>query len=681
MKSDLSERTNDSEPLSAGTRLETWLYFGLLALVIALPLVMTPYLSADAFDIAKLTALRLISLGIVGVWTFRVAIHKECSIRWSKLDVLLLLFLVLITASTIFSLQPALSVLGKYRRYEGLLTFINYAAIYFLALQSFRSFERIRALSRSLSLVGGVVSIYGLAQFMGFDPIAWPGQQFESWRSFSTFGNPDMLGGFLVLAFPAALASYLDAKSTRDSVLYGVAGTLITACLLTSYTRGAWLGALASVVVFILVAGRSAFLNPRKFAVIAAVFIVTFGGIAFYSGTRTGNTNLLERISSTSQVSEGSAGSRLEIWKAALHATEERPLLGFGPDTFNLLSQRHETVRYVKMVQGNSTADNAHNYFLQLAATVGIPAAICFVVFIFAALFYSRITIRYYDESKKRVYAGLSAAAAGYIVYLAFGLSIIGSTPILWLIIGALLSQTYFVRSAKAKTVPAIIATSATLLTFLAAAYLATTMYAADFHFNRAMTLESSHGPGQAIASFDTATRLYKNGLYLDLYGRYLQDIGLAQHDTSLLLRAKSIAETATDLEPNDSDHWIYLANAYATLTNGPGTGYFDSAEEALGKALTIRPNSSVASLLLANAYEAEGRYNDALRLLEFVRDVSPTSKEAYLLTAEAHKHLGNGKLAIVYYKKYLSLNPGDGKINRIIQNMQVKQPATKERQ
>jgi len=674
----LSERTNDIEPLSVGARLERWLYLGLLALVIALPLVMTPYLSADTFDIAKLVALRLISLGLVGIWAFRVAIKKERRVRWSKLDALLLLFIMLVTVSTIFSLQPSLSILGKYRRFEGLLTFINYAAIYFLALQSFASFERIKVLGRLLSLVGGVVSIYGLAQFTGFDPISWPGQQFELWRSFSTFGNPDMLGGFLALAFPTALASYLDAEGAKDSTLYGIAFTLITACLLTSYTRGAWLGAVAGILVFALLVGRFVLLSPRKLAVIAAVFVITFGSIAFYSGTRAHNTNLLERISSTSQISEGSAGSRLEIWKAALRATEERPLLGFGPDTFNLLSQRYETVRYVKIVQGNSTADNAHNYFLQLAATVGIPAAICFIVFICAALFFARNSIRYYDANTKRVYAGLIAAAAGYIVYLAFGLSIIGSTPLLWLIIGAILSQAYFVHTNKVKAVPAIIAASATTLTFLIAAYLAVTMYAADVHFNRAMTLENSGNPDQAIASFDTAMRLYKNGLYFDLYGRYLQDIGLAKHDTSLLVKAKDIAETAADLEPNDSDHWIYLANAYATLTQGPGTGYFDSAEEALNKALAIRPYSPLAQLLLANAYEAEGRYDDVLRLLEFVRDVNPTSKEAYLLTAEAYKNLGNKELAVTYYKKYQSLNPRDTKVGQIIQGLQAIQRAPK---
>lgn len=639
---------------------------------------MTPYVSADTFDIAKLVALRLISLGLVGVWAFRVAVKKERLLHWSNLDVLLLVFLVLVTLSTIFSLQPSLSVLGKYRRFEGLLTFINYAAIYFLALQSFTSVERIKALSRLLSLVGGVVSIYGLAQFMGFDFISWPGQQFELWRSFSTFGNPDMLGGFLALALPAALASYLGTENTRDSALYGSAFTLITACLLTSYTRGAWMGALVGILVFALLVGRSVLSNPRKLAVIMAVLTITFGSIAFYSGTRAHTTNLLERISSTSQISEGSAGSRLEIWKAALRATEERPLLGFGPDTFNLLSQRYETVRYVKIVQGNSTADNAHNYFLQLVATVGIPATICLIIFVCAVFVFSRNLIRYHDTDKKRVYAGLIAAVAGYVVYLAFGLSVIGSTPLLWLLMGALLSQAYFMRTTKLKTAPAIIAASATSFTFLVAAYLAVTMYAADFHFNRAMALENSNNPNRAIASFDTATRLYKNGLYLDLYGRYLQDSGLALSNMSLLLKAKGIAEAATNLEPNDSDHWIYLANAYAALTRSPGTGYFDSAEEALNKALAIRPHSSLAQLLLANAYEAEGRYDDALRLLEFVRAVNPTSKEAYLLTAEVYKNLGNRELAVTYYKKYRSLNPSDIKVGKIIQSLQAKPSAPK---
>jgi len=80
----------------------------------------------------------------------------------------------------------------------------------------------------------------------------------------------------------------------------------------------------------------------------------------------------------------------------------------------------------------------------------------------------------------------------------------------------------------------------------------------------------------------------------------------------------------------------------------------------------------------LANAYEAEGRYDDVLRLLEFVRDVNPTSKEAYLLTAEAYKNLGNKELAVTYYKKYQSLNPRDTKVGQIIQGLQAIQRAPK---
>lgn len=666
---------------SQTSHLENWTYNGLLGLVLVLPLVMTPHISADVFDTAKLVALRLITLFATAAWGMYVITSKKLTFRWSRFDLVLLGFLALVIVSTALSIQPSLSVLGKYQRYEGLLTFINYALIYGLALQSFSSFERVRTLARLLAAVGGIVSIYGLMQFTGLDPLSWPGQRFELWRSFSTLGNPDMLGGFLVLAFPASLVAFLDAVDARKSGIYAVFLTLVVACLLTTYTRGAWLGALAGMLVVLVLLGNSILAQPKKLAIVFTALVVTTLAVTFYPHTAH-ETTLLERIQSTSQICEGSVGSRLEIWKAALRATEERPLFGFGPDTFRLTSQKYQTLRYTQMTRGQLAEDNAHNYLLQLSSTVGLPAALLFGIFVIGAVWRARKASLHYTLAAKRIHAGLIASITGYFVYLLFGVSVIGTTALFWLLLGAVLSRAYFMRQTapRSKVAFAIVPIVGALVIVMA--YFAVSTFAADYYFKQALNTKDDYFrmglgyrdmgyPNQATANFETAISLYKNGLYYDWYGRYLQELGFAQKNPSVLVKSKDVVEVACGFEPAESDHWINLANAYSALSAQPGDMNFNSSIEALQNAIAASPNSTEGQLLLGRSYAMLGRYDDALEMLGFVQKIDPNSPDMHLSMAQVYGALGNKNLALKHYRAYAALNPNDRTVDQIIQRLE----------
>ncbi|MDI6717118.1 MAG: hypothetical protein QME63_09265, partial [Actinomycetota bacterium] len=142
---------------------DQWVYFVLLAIVVLLPITIS-LISLDRFDTPKLVIMRLATFLATVFWSLAIVRLKEREIRWTKLDFILLGFLALTVVSTILSINVGLSINGRYTRYEGLLTFLNYAGIYFLALQTFTSFGRIKALGQFLALVGGAVSIYGLLQ-------------------------------------------------------------------------------------------------------------------------------------------------------------------------------------------------------------------------------------------------------------------------------------------------------------------------------------------------------------------------------------------------------------------------------------------------------------------------------------------------------------------------------------
>ena len=176
-------------------------WFSLLAMVFIVPIVMSNWtwmgfklpISYDQFDIVKVFFQRVLGLIALSAWGWDMLVRGG-KIRRTPVDWLIIAFLGWVAISMVFSISPATAFFGKYRRFEGLLSFINYAVIYFLVLQFADRPSRIRALAETLFWSSFVVSGYGLLQAIGRDPINWHALPFEQFRPFATYGNPDLLG-------------------------------------------------------------------------------------------------------------------------------------------------------------------------------------------------------------------------------------------------------------------------------------------------------------------------------------------------------------------------------------------------------------------------------------------------------------------------------------------------------
>ncbi|MDI6816716.1 MAG: O-antigen ligase family protein [Actinomycetota bacterium] len=671
----MSKMSKKTDQVSTPEKFDKWMFYGFIAIVIALPLAMSR-ITFDQFDIAKILSLRLITLFMLLFWVGKMLTARKPELRWSKLDFAVVGFLALVFISTLTSIHFPTALHGKFKRYEGLLTFLNYGIIYFLAMQTFTGFKRLSTLSKAITYTGAVVALYGVMQYMGADIFSWATLPFEERRSFSTFGNPDLLGGFLVMLAPIALAEFLRSKDLKSNLLMGGSLFLILLCLLTAFTRGAWLGAGVAVVFFAIVAGKAFLSNPRKLLTVLAAFIGIFMVIAVYSAT-TGHEvmNLVKRIQSITQITEGSAGSRIEIWKAGLKMVEEDPLFGLGPDTFRLGSERYETLKYVQMNQGRSVADNAHNYVVQLAAGVGIPATLLFLGFLAAVVVLAVIYMRKRDSEERLIYAGLTAALVGYFIHLIFGVSISGSTGVFWVIMGALMASVGKVR------VTAIIPRSnidiylkftmaALVLVALVSAYFGVTMYVADVHYATALKLAGTGQYNEAIGRYEKAITLYKNGRYYDGYGMFLEQLGISQNNKSTLDKAIATYEEAVRQEPLEADHYIFLASAYSKSAASPNDPSLTLAEQELKNAIAIRPNAFSARLLLANIYAYQSKYTEAIELLDFVLSVDAGNESALRLMGQVQKSLGETEKAKAAYERLLAVKPDDAEAKTALQEL-----------
>ena len=106
----------------------------------------------DAFDIVKVSLERVLGLVALGAWAWDM-LRRGGTLRRTPVDWLILAFLAWVALTTVTSIHWPTALFGKPRRYEGLLSFVNYAVIYFLVLQFADSAARVRRLAQALFCV------------------------------------------------------------------------------------------------------------------------------------------------------------------------------------------------------------------------------------------------------------------------------------------------------------------------------------------------------------------------------------------------------------------------------------------------------------------------------------------------------------------------------------------------
>jgi O-antigen ligase len=119
----------------------------------------------------------------------------------------------------------------------------------------------VRRIAILTGLAGGLAAAITLLQRWGFDPVLLGGYQVdwgsmvERMRLYSTFGNPNFVGGYLIGAIFAALALTAGSKAKAAKVLWLAIAVIMLAGIVETGSRGAWLGlavGLAAAMIIIL---------------------------------------------------------------------------------------------------------------------------------------------------------------------------------------------------------------------------------------------------------------------------------------------------------------------------------------------------------------------------------------------------------------------------------------------
>jgi putative inorganic carbon (HCO3(-)) transporter len=212
----------------------------------------------------------------------------------------------------------------------------------------------------------------------------------------SILPNRHHLSAILTVLAPlfASLALGIEERGRRIAAI--TAAILCGAGLLLSLERSAWIAAAVGLIVGVSLAGRSA--APARsgrpwrarLAVVACGLLVAIG---FFAVTDL-DAIVARRAGEISLAAEGrdySFAWRVRKWRGALAMAAERPLLGWGPGQFVLRQSAYthlgrspaEVRRY-----GASFDEMAYNEYLQIAAELGIPGLILYLLLL--ASFFSK---------------------------------------------------------------------------------------------------------------------------------------------------------------------------------------------------------------------------------------------------------------------------------------------------
>lgn len=274
-----------------------WGFVGLLLLV---PLYFDTR-CRGVFDVPKVTLLRLFSLVIICAWLLRIILTKEIKFVRSKLDIPVLCFLLVSIASTIFSVDPFTSLVGAYKRHEGLTTTISYVLLFFTATNFLHNNRKLLHIIAYVGIgVGFSASFYTFVQRAGLDPIHWEGDVKD--RAVATFGNSIFLGAYLAMLIPVTLGYFFmkgngiqkptpkkkDKKKKKTTTqawkqtikiwILGIALISMYASLFLAKSRGPLTGLLAGVTIFAILWAKKAFMYNRKRLLVCGIafFTLTF---------------------------------------------------------------------------------------------------------------------------------------------------------------------------------------------------------------------------------------------------------------------------------------------------------------------------------------------------------------------------------------------------------------------
>lgn len=272
------------------------------------------------------------------------------------------------------------------------------------------------------------------------------------YRAFGTFMQPNPFGGFMNLTLLLAAGALLG--RLRSFTLHPSSFILVSVVALTgmglvaSWSRGAWLGAVAGTAVLIFFLPQKRWHGVGLTLAIGLAALAVLGAGIYFNRLPAG---IIERVSSSFNedlrmddvrgidiTHENYAVlERLAHWQAAFGMARDHVWLGVGFGNYEAAYPAY------RLINWDDALGHAHNYYLNLLAEVGVLGFLAYCLF-WTAVFWQNILLwQRLDWPERGIALGLlavwTALAVHHLVdklyvnnmYIHFGV-LLGLQQLLW---------------------------------------------------------------------------------------------------------------------------------------------------------------------------------------------------------------------------------------------------------
>lgn len=322
-----------------------------------------------------------------------------------KLDSFGIITVVLIGLFFVYSLTSYARI-ASLKIFALYFVFIAFMLIVIACGSDKRNFSRMIFMFVSSGLLVSLFGIY--QQFFGNNlGHAWLDEEMFgdiSVRVYSTLGNPNVLGEYLLLLIPVCGAMIYGAKKWYAKLFYFAVMCCAGLCMIFTQSRGCWLGLILTAVIFALLIDKRLVL----LGIVAAMFLPSLLP-----------DSIITRFTSIGNMNDSSTSYRVYIWLGTLRLLKDYWWngIGIGQEAFNKV--------YPYYSYNAISAPHAHNLYLQLITETGIAGLLTFIVSMLVAL---KKMLVGYIVGQKNMYGIMCAAIIAGI----FGFMLQGMFDYVW---------------------------------------------------------------------------------------------------------------------------------------------------------------------------------------------------------------------------------------------------------
>ena len=359
--------------------------FGVLAMITLLPFAPTMGLVALVLYTALCFVLK--------------AIRGKRSVKFDLLDGIVLIFMLMMISGGVVAMSRA--------SLKPMMVYVAFMLGYFLVVNLIRSREWVMRCVTGAILSCTVVAGYGIFQnFFGLAEQTWQdADMFSSikGRVVSTFENPNVLAEYLIMVLPLMLAAFIVTKKPRGKVFALLCMAMSGGCLIYTWSRGAWLGFMIGVVIFMLMYSKKTL----------AAMLFCLVGIPFLPFVLP--ESIIQRFTSIGDLGDSSTSYRVYIWEGVIKMLKDyfATGIGIGTDSFKLVYPAYA-------LSGIETAPHSHNLYLQITVELGIFGLIVFLALLFV---WSQSCLTLHTKEKREEKLLCAGIFCGILAVLAQGMT------------------------------------------------------------------------------------------------------------------------------------------------------------------------------------------------------------------------------------------------------------------